>query len=89
MVTYIIAAQHGLGRHTDTLEKEDYHEYLKMTFIQAIVSTIGGMAFLKLSIGFFLLRLGTPPVYTKILWTLIGKSQHLQCKGRHASKLRH
>jgi hypothetical protein len=45
MVTYIIAAQHGLGRHTDTPGKEDHHEYLKMTFTQAIASTIGGMAF--------------------------------------------
>ena len=73
MVTYIIAAQHGLGHHTDTLEKKDYFEYLKMTFIQAIVSTIGGMAFLKLSIGFSLLRLGTPKLYTRLLWTLIGE----------------
>ncbi|RYN33820.1 hypothetical protein AA0112_g5607 [Alternaria arborescens] len=78
MVTYILAAQHGLGRHTDTLEKEDHHEYLKLTFIQAIVSTIGGMAFLKLSVGFSLLRLKVPALYTRMLWSLIGKSPHLQ-----------
>ncbi|KAI5376079.1 hypothetical protein J4E82_005074 [Alternaria postmessia] len=71
MVTYILAAQHGLGRHTDTLEKEDHHEYLKLTFIQAIVSTIGGMAFLKLSVGFSLLRLKVPTLYTRMLWSLI------------------
>ncbi|OAG05345.1 uncharacterized protein CC84DRAFT_1218700 [Paraphaeosphaeria sporulosa] len=71
IVTYILAAQHGLGHHTDTLEKADYHEYLKMTFIQAIVSTIGGMSFLKLSIGCSLLRIGTPPLYTRVLWGLI------------------
>ncbi|KAK8116932.1 uncharacterized protein PG998_005213 [Apiospora kogelbergensis] len=41
MVTYIVAALHGLGRHADTIPKEYYKEYLKMTFIQAIVSTIG------------------------------------------------
>jgi hypothetical protein len=34
MVTYILAAQHGLGHHANTIEKEDYHEYLKLTFIQ-------------------------------------------------------
>ena len=73
MVTYIISAQHGLGRHTDTLEKADHREYLKMTFIQAVVSTIGGMAFLKLSIGFALLRIGTPRMYSRIIWMLIGK----------------
>lgn len=74
MVTYILAAQHGLGHHTDTIEKKDYYEYLKMTFIQAIVSTIGGMAFLKLSVGFCLLRLRPPPLYSRMLWSLIGKS---------------
>ena len=41
MVTYILAAQHGLGRHTDTIEKEDHQKYLKLTFIQAILSSIG------------------------------------------------
>ncbi|KAH8630165.1 Integral membrane protein [Alternaria alternata] len=75
MVTYILAAQHGLGRHTDTLEKEDHHEYLKLTFIQAIVSTIGGMAFLKLSVGFSLLRLKVPTLYTRMLWSLIEQSK--------------
>lgn len=73
MVTYILAAQHGLGRHTDTIEKAEYHEYLKMTFIQAIVSSIGGMAFLKLSVGFSLLRLAPPLLYTRMLRSLIGK----------------
>lgn len=77
MVTYILAAQHGLGHHTDILEKEDYHEYMKLTFVQAVVSSIGGMAFLKLSVGFSLLRLGTPPFYTRILWSLIGKSLYM------------
>jgi hypothetical protein len=76
MVTYILASQHGLGRHTDTLEKADHHEYLKLTFIQAIVSSIGGMAFLKLSVGFSLLRLGIPPLYTRMLWVLISKLLH-------------
>ena len=86
MVTYILAAQHGLGRHTDTLEKEDHHEYLKLTFIQALVSSIGGMAFLKLSVGFSLLRLGVPMLYNRILWSLIGKSMVL-CKANQLSLL--
>ena len=73
MVTYILAAQHGLGHHTDTIEKKDYYQYLKMTFIQALVSTIGGMAFLKLSVAFCLLRLSPPTLYKRTLWSLIGK----------------
>jgi uncharacterized membrane protein len=83
MVTYILAAQHGLGHHTDTLEPSDHHEYLKMTFIQAIVSTIGGMMFLKLSIGFSLLRLGTPSLYTRLLWGLIGMRHQRTRTGKH------
>ena len=80
MVTYILAAQHGLGHHTDTLENKDYYEYLKLTFIQAIVSSIGGMAFLKLSVGFSLLRLGIPPLYTRMIWSLICKSLRLRLR---------
>lgn len=77
-MTYILAGQHGLGRHTDTLEKSDHQEYLKLTFIQALVSSIGGMAFLKLSVGFSLLRLGVPTLYNRILWSLNGKSMVLR-----------
>lgn len=86
MVTYILAAQHGLGHHTDTLEKADYHEYLKMTFIQAIVSTIGGLLFLKLSVGFSLLRIGTPKLYARVLWALIGRNHDKTAFGKIAPK---
>ncbi|KAG9250557.1 uncharacterized protein F5Z01DRAFT_739866 [Emericellopsis atlantica] len=71
MVTYIIAAQYGLGRHRDTIPKEDYKMYLKMTFIQALVSTIGSLLFLKLSIGFSLIRLSQQKVYTRVIWGFI------------------
>lgn len=72
MVTYILAAFHGLGRHADTVPKEDYKEYLKMTFIQAAVSTIGALACLKISIGFALLRLNHSRRYSQVIWGMIG-----------------
>ncbi|KAK8054707.1 hypothetical protein PG994_009774 [Apiospora phragmitis] len=72
MVTYIIAAFHGLGRHADTVPKEDYKEYMKMKFIQAVVSTIGSLACLKISIGFTLLRLSHSRRYSQIIWGMIG-----------------
>lgn len=73
MVTYIIAAHHGLGRHRDTVSMEDYTTYLKMTFIQALVSTIGSLLFLKLSIGFSLIRLSQQKWYTRVTWGFICK----------------
>lgn len=74
MVTYIIAAQHGLGRHRQIIPKEDYKTYLKMTFIQALVSTIGGLGFLKISIGLSLIRLSQQKWYTRVVWGFIGKA---------------
>ncbi|KAK7993966.1 hypothetical protein PG989_007347 [Apiospora arundinis] len=72
MVTYILAAFHGLGRHADMVPKEDYKEYLKMTFVQAAVSTIGALACLKISIGFALLRLNHSRRYSQVIWGMIG-----------------
>jgi hypothetical protein len=34
------------------------------------------MAFLKLAVGFSLLRIGVPLFYTRMLWSLIGKPLH-------------
>ena len=72
MAMYIIAAFYGLGRHVDTMSKENYKEYLKMTFIQTIVSTIGALACLKVSIGLALLRLSHSRRYAQMTWGLIG-----------------
>lgn len=72
MATYIFAAFYGLGRHADTIPKEDYQEYLKTTFIDAFVSTIGALACLKTAIGFALLRLSDSRRYSQVIWGMIG-----------------
>ncbi|KAK8062780.1 hypothetical protein PG997_014877 [Apiospora hydei] len=72
MVTYIIAAFHGLGRHADTIPTADYKEYMKITFIQFVMLTIGALACLKISIGFALLRLSQSRRYSQIIWGMIG-----------------
>jgi len=74
MVTYIIAAFYGLGRHTDTVSRADNAVYMKMTFIQAVVSTIGSLAFLKLSIGAALMRLSRERWYRRVIWGFVGQS---------------
>lgn len=71
-MTYIIAAHYGLGRHRLIIPKEDYKMYIKMTFIQAIVSTIGSLMFLKLSIGVSLIRLSQQKWYKRIITGFIG-----------------
>ncbi|KAH8168406.1 integral membrane protein [Sarocladium implicatum] len=70
-VTYIMAAHYGLGRHRDAVSVEDYTQYLKLTFVQALVSTIGSLLFLKLSIGFSLIRMNQQKWYTRITWGFI------------------
>lgn len=66
---FLIQAQHGLGKHQDTLSKEDLVIFRQAGFWQAIVSAAFALAFLKLSIGFNLLRLSTSRWYT---WSLRG-----------------
>ena len=79
MVTYIISAHHGLGRHRLVISKEDYKIYMKMTFIQAIVSTIGSLMFLKLSIGFSLMRLNQQKWYKRVILGFIGITLPVLC----------
>ncbi|KAK5659164.1 hypothetical protein OQA88_1254 [Cercophora sp. LCS_1] len=64
---FLIQAQHGLGKHQDTLSDEDLVIFRHAGFWQAIVTAAFALAFLKLSIGFNLLRLGTTRWYT---WAL-------------------
>lgn len=73
-MTYVIAAHYGLGRHRDAVPVDDYTTYLKMTFIQALVSTIGSLLFLKLSIGFSLIRMSQQKWYTRVTWGFICKT---------------
>ncbi|KAK0624284.1 hypothetical protein B0T14DRAFT_565567 [Immersiella caudata] len=54
---FLIQAHHGLGKHIETVEKEDLVVFMHVSFSQAIVSATLALAFLKLSIGFNLLRL--------------------------------
>ncbi|KAK0648295.1 hypothetical protein B0T16DRAFT_491120 [Cercophora newfieldiana] len=64
---FLIQAHHGLGRHIETVSKEDFVVFMHVSFSQAIVSATCALAFLKLSIGFNLLRLSTCKWY---IWSL-------------------
>jgi hypothetical protein len=81
-VGFFIQAQHGLGRHQEAVSKEDMVVFAHVSFSQAIVSATCAMAFLKLSIGFNLLRLSTSKWYIWSLRGAMGKSPFSIPSGR-------
>jgi hypothetical protein len=68
-----IQGYHGLGRHMKTISKHDLQVYAHIGFFQSIISAIGALGFLKISIGLFLLRLSKNKWYSRSLWALIGR----------------
>jgi len=76
---FLLQARHGLGRHQEALSKDDLVAFRHAGFWQAIVSATCALAFLKLSIGFNLLRLSTCKWYTWCLRVTMGMCIHLGC----------
>ncbi|KAF9879167.1 integral membrane protein [Colletotrichum karsti] len=64
-------AFHGLGKHTLTIPEDDMVIMRKSSFFQSIISSIAGLALLKVSIGLSLLRLSRSVWYSRSLWALI------------------
>lgn len=69
---FIIQAKHGLGKHQDTISKEDFMIFSHAGFWQSIISATWALGFLKVSIGFNLLRLSSSKWYSWALWATIG-----------------
>ncbi|KAK1756413.1 hypothetical protein QBC47DRAFT_185774 [Echria macrotheca] len=73
MVTVAVAIAHGLGHHAFTLSDHDLIVYGITVFIQAMLTTVTSLCFLKLSVAFSLLRLSGPMNiwWTRVIWALI------------------
>ncbi|KAK1963320.1 hypothetical protein LY78DRAFT_614479 [Colletotrichum sublineola] len=71
MTIFSVQAFHGLGKHTLTIIEEDMVIMRKSSFFQSIISSIAGLALLKVSIGLSLLRLSRSVWYSRALWALI------------------
>ncbi len=71
-IIFIIQAQHGLGKHQDTISAADNLIFTQAGFYQSIISATWALGFLKISIAFNLLRLSTHKWYTWSLWATIG-----------------
>ncbi|KAK4156003.1 hypothetical protein C8A00DRAFT_13028 [Chaetomidium leptoderma] len=70
-VVFIIQAQHGLGKHQETISQDDLIIFQHAGFWQSIISATWALGFLKVSIGFNLLRLSTSKWYSWSLWATI------------------
>ena len=71
-IIFVVQAQHGLGKHQETISPSDLVSINRASFAQSILSGICAMAFLKISIGFNLLRLDATRWYRWSLWATIG-----------------
>lgn len=68
-ITWVLQGYHGLGMHQWTFNPEQTQIFMQIGFWQSIVSAVFALAFLKLSIGFGLLRLSTHKIYSIALWS--------------------
>ncbi|KAJ0147136.1 hypothetical protein CTA2_838, partial [Colletotrichum tanaceti] len=71
MTIFSVQAFYGLGKHTLTILEEDMVVMRRSSFFQSIISSIAGLALLKVSIGLSLLRLSRSAWYSRSLWALI------------------
>ena len=70
---FIFQAQHGLGKHLDTIDRGDLVKFQHAGFLQSIISATLSLMFLKISIAVNLLRLGSRRWYRWSLIAIIGK----------------
>ncbi|KNG51770.1 integral membrane protein [Stemphylium lycopersici] len=73
-ICFILQGYHGFGRHTKTISDEDMVEFTHIGFYGSVISAIGALGLLKISIAFFLLRLRNNNLwrwYSYCLWALI------------------
>ncbi|EUC29315.1 hypothetical protein COCCADRAFT_106862 [Bipolaris zeicola 26-R-13] len=73
-ICFILQGNHGFGRHAKTVSKEDMQEFSHIGFFGSIISAIGALGLLKISIALFLLRLKNNNMwkwYSRCLWALI------------------
>jgi len=70
---FLFQAQHGLGRHQNTLSEDDLRVYKESSFYQSLLMTDISTGLTKISIGLNLLRLSNGTRwYFWGLWSIIG-----------------
>lgn len=82
-ICFILQGYHGFGRHIQVVSKQDMEKFGQIGFFGSIISAIGALGLLKISIALFLLRLKNNNIwkwYSRCLWALIGKAASLGCR---------
>ncbi|KXX76976.1 hypothetical protein MMYC01_207139 [Madurella mycetomatis] len=68
---FVFQSFYGLGKHEETISTEDMVTFQHAGFWQSVISATCALCFLKMSIGFNLLRLSTSKWYSWCLWVTI------------------
>jgi hypothetical protein len=69
----MVEISHGLGKYAAVIQADGdgYRTLLKARQVH-MISIVAGIALVKVSVSFFLLRLATRRIYSWCLWGLIG-----------------
>lgn len=73
---FVGETHNGKGMHAASIRPDEFVRYFHWTYFHSIIVTVG-ISLVKLSVGFFLLRLATGKPHRIFLWCVIGKSPSL------------
>ena len=78
-IILFLQVPYGLGRHADTVPRPNFATFNKYSFMHTVISLLGGIAFLKISIALELMKYNGKlwRWYNITLWCLIGESSQL------------
>lgn len=78
MICFGIQGSYGLGKHREVILDDHFNEFNKIGFYQGMVSNLGGVGLLKISIALSLIRLAPNRWYRIVLMFLIGRDSRIQ-----------
>ncbi|KAH7324194.1 hypothetical protein B0I35DRAFT_475460 [Stachybotrys elegans] len=72
MLCFILGSQHGLGRHRQTIEQDDFLQFRRYSWVYSVSCAVIAYSVLKISIVLSLLPLSRARWYMWTLWGLLG-----------------
>jgi hypothetical protein len=77
MISISIEAPLGLGRHQDTISKEDSKKFKHANFVYTLISGFMALDLVKNRVSFLFMRFVQHRWYKRFLWAVISKSAPL------------
>lgn len=65
----------GAGRHIEYIDPLDFQTAFKLNFVSQPIYLFG-ICLVKISVGFFLLRIAVKPFYKRLIITIMGKTRY-------------